>query len=90
VFDLLDEGKFNHDQLRSFVAFLFGRDNVSDPLVDWREFLGQVEEMNASASKEWNVKTEKLSDWFDTREMTKQFGPKGGFCAACYEFFALC
>jgi hypothetical protein len=83
VFDLLDEGRFNHDQLRSIVSFLFGRENVPDPLIDWKEFIGQVEEMNKSVAKEWNIKTEKLSDWFDKREMTTQFGPKRGLFGCC-------
>lgn len=78
VFDLLDEGSLNHDQLRSFVQLLFGRD-FSDPLTHWKEFITQIEEMNESVGKEWNCRTEKLSYWFDTKELIKTFGPKRGF-----------
>lgn len=78
VFDLLDEGGFNHDQLREFVQLLFGR-AFADPITDWKEFIAQIDEVNETAGKEWNCKTKKLSAWLDKRELTKKFGPKRGF-----------
>eukprot|EP00970_Alexandrium_tamarense_P001901 scaffold247_cov189-Alexandrium_tamarense.AAC.6 len=64
VFDMMDERKFTHEELRDFCSLLFNdkfpSDELPDPSVDWKEFSKTVQSRLQKEHGQWHLTSQRL------------------------------
>jgi hypothetical protein len=78
VFDNLDESKLTIDELYIFFQILFGRDkmlNVTEPEVDFDEFVSGISKLLAKERKQWNPISKRTEPWVNISTLRKEYGP---------------
>merc|ERR1712232_26422 len=82
LFDLLDERKFTHSELRDFCVLLFGEvdfDGVPDPVVDWDGFKDALSKIVNMESNQWHPIKKMSRPWIDIKMLDNMYG-NGGNC----------
>ena len=71
LLDSLDQRPFTGDEIREFVALLFGTtaDLLPDPLCDWECFVGEVDRLQQREQMHWNPAKMAIAPWIDTEEL---------------------
>ena len=76
MFDMLDERPLVHEELRQFLSFLFGVENMDgmpDPAADWKSFMKQVKRLNEYEHPLWNPLEKKIMPWIDEKKLDKRY-----------------
>mmetsp|Transcript_14592 Transcript_14592/g.21545 ORF Transcript_14592/g.21545 Transcript_14592/m.21545 type:complete len:401 (-) Transcript_14592:529-1731(-) len=77
VFDMLDERTLTKGELRDFCVFLFGMDNfdgVSDPSINWKKFMEEIDALLQKEDKQWNPMKKKVTPWINMKQLDKIYG----------------
>jgi len=77
LFDLLDERKLTHSELRDFCVLLFGEENfdgVPDPVEDWDGFQDSVTKFINMESAQWHPIKKKSRSWIDMKKLENMYG----------------
>jgi len=71
LFDFLDQRPFTGDEIREFVAMLFGTtvDLLPDPLCDWENFVMEIDRLQQCEKMHWNPAKMAITPWIDTEEL---------------------
>jgi hypothetical protein len=71
LLDSLDQRPFTGDEIREFVALLFGTtaDLLPDPLCDWENFVGEIDRLQQREQMHWNPAKMAIMPWIDTEEL---------------------
>jgi len=82
ILDMLDERKLMVGEVVQFVSFLFGVEvwDVPDPAVDFKEFLGFVNDQNKSTRPVFNVIKKQQLPWIDVKKLASMYS-KGEGCS---------
>mmetsp|Transcript_6400 Transcript_6400/g.15849 ORF Transcript_6400/g.15849 Transcript_6400/m.15849 type:complete len:470 (+) Transcript_6400:219-1628(+) len=69
LLDFLDQRPFTGDEIRDFVAMLFGTtsDLLPDPLCDWENFVGEIDRLQKGEQMHWNPAKMTITPWIDTQ-----------------------
>ena len=69
LLDFLDQRPFTGDEIRDFVAMLFGTtsDLLPDPLCDWENFVGEIDRLQQCEQMHWNPAKMAITPWIDTQ-----------------------
>jgi len=82
LFDLLDERKLTHNEMRSYCMFLFGKDyfeGVPDPEIDMDSFLSSLNriQMNEKNMLQWNAVMKQRTELINIKSVKKEYGFRG-------------
>jgi len=71
LLDFLDQRPFTGDEIREFVALLFGTtsDLLPDPLYDWENFVREIDLLQQREEMHWNPAKMEVTPWIDTDEL---------------------
>ena len=71
LLDCLDQRPFTGDEIREFVALLFGTtpDLLPDPLCDWENFVSEIDRFQQREQMHWNPAKKAVTPWIDTEEL---------------------
>ena len=71
LLDSLDQRPFSGDEIRSFVALLFGTtsDLLPDPLCDWDNFVSEIDRLQQREQMHWNPAKRAVTPWIDIEEL---------------------
>mmetsp|Transcript_41855 Transcript_41855/g.61452 ORF Transcript_41855/g.61452 Transcript_41855/m.61452 type:complete len:245 (+) Transcript_41855:147-881(+) len=75
---ILRERPLTHEELRDFIAMLFGvnASQLPHPKQDWETFYNDVESLQARESRQWNPVHKKTKTWIDMTILAKRYGGK--------------
>merc|ERR1712003_602 len=84
VFDMLDERLLTKTELRDFMSFLFGEENMDgvwDPSVDWAAFVSDVERLLRKEQPTWNPLKQRMKPWISIKKLDRiyKYGRLGLF-----------
>jgi hypothetical protein len=65
LFDWLDERTLTRDELKEFCSLLFGKQDLPDPNADWKEFLKELNRLQAHEKLHLNPRTQQMAPWID-------------------------
>jgi len=82
-FDLLDETKLSHDQMKLMCSLLVGDGHPSelpDPAMDWESFYKFVKDRSKASNMVYSPLKNKLQPWIDLKKLKANYGPGGDGC----------
>lgn len=78
VFDMIDERKLTHQEIKDFCSLLLidtqPYDQLPDPSADWKEFSRTIKGLLAKQPGQWNPKKKKVTPWIDMKKLDKIYG----------------
>jgi uncharacterized protein YegL len=78
VFDMIDERKLTHQEIKDFASLLLidtqPYDQLPDPSADWKEFSRTIKGLLAKQPGQWNPKKKKVTPWIDMKKLDKIYG----------------
>ncbi|KAL7450101.1 hypothetical protein ACHAWC_002083 [Mediolabrus comicus] len=78
VFDMIDERKLTHQEIKDFASLLLidtqPYDQLPDPSADWKEFSRTIKGLLAKQQGQWNPKKKKVTPWIDMKKLDKIYG----------------
>jgi len=81
VLDLVDERPLTRTEVHSYCTLLFGGENsarVSDPSLDWKAFLGDIERLLRGESKQWDPVKKTLKSWINIKKLDRMHNDNRG------------
>lgn len=76
VFDMLDERLLTKTELRDFMSFLFGEENMDgvwDPSVNWEGFVSDVEQLLKKEQATWDPLKKRMKPWICVRKLNQMY-----------------
>jgi len=87
ILDLIDERRLSVFEVRDFIEFLFGEENLPCPVSDYTNFEEKVMNLVAMEELHWNPGTNVVSPWIKPQKLRKYYGPKRSLMMKVQDLF---
>lgn len=79
LFDMIDERKLTHTELKEFCVLLFGShpDEIPDPVGYWKDFVRYVEKEIQLHEQQWDPIKKKMAPWIDVKALNRCYTKQG-------------
>ena len=77
LFDLIDNRRLTKNEIRDFIALLFGGENfdgVPDPSVDWDGFMKEVTHLLKNEKNQWHPIKKRAKPWVSVNKLNRIYG----------------